>query len=93
MILECKDIDLREEEILAELERIRVSNGYDLTVLLVTNPLSSSHERVFLSGETRIVEKAFNVQVEGNTCILQRVMSREKDFIPAIGQALSVGRT
>ena len=93
MVLDCKDIDLREEEILAELERTRVSNGYDLTVLLVTNPLSSSHERVLLSGETWIVEKAFNVEVEGGTCILPRVMSRKKDFIPAIGQALSMGRT
>ncbi len=93
MVLDCKDIDLREEEMLAELERLRVSGGYDLTVLLVTNPLSSSHERVLLRGETWIVEKAFNVKVEENTCILPRVMSRKRDFIPAIGQALSMGRS
>ncbi len=93
MVLECRDIDLREEELLAELERIRTSGGYDLTALLVTNPLSASHERVLLSGETWIVEKAFDVKVEGLTCILPRVMSRKKDFIPAIGQVLSMGRT
>ncbi len=93
MVLECKDIDLREEELLAELERIRASGGYDLTALLVTNPLSALHERVLLTGETWIVEKAFNVKVEGGACIIPRVMSRKKDFIPAIGQVLSMGRT
>jgi len=92
MVLECKEIDVREEEILAELERLRVANSYDLVALLVTNPLSSSHERVLLRGETWIVEKAFHVKVEDGTCILPRVLSRKKDFIPAIGQVLSMSR-
>ncbi len=92
MVLDCKEIDLREEDLLAELERLRVANRYDLTVLLVTNPVSASHERVLLKGEAWMVEKAFNVKVEDSTCILPRVMSRKKDFIPAIGQALSMGR-
>ncbi len=92
MVLDCEEIDLREEELLQELERLRLSNGYDLTVLLVTNPVSSSHERVLLRGEKWIVEKAFNVKTEEGTCVLPRVLSRKRDFIPAIGQALSMKR-
>jgi manganese-dependent inorganic pyrophosphatase len=92
MVLDCKEIDLREDDILVELERIRTSGGYDLTVLLVTNPLSASHERVLVTGDFWMVEKAFNVKVENGMCILPRVMSRKKDFIPAIGQALSMNR-
>ncbi len=92
MVLDCKEIDLREEDLLAELERLRLANGYDLTALLVTNPVSSSHERVLLKGEIWMVEKAFNITVEDETCILPRVMSRKRDFIPALGQALSMGR-
>ncbi|MDA8078418.1 MAG: putative manganese-dependent inorganic diphosphatase [Nitrospiraceae bacterium] len=90
MVLDCGEIDLREEELLAELERLRATHGYDLAVLLVTNPLSAKQERVLLRGETWIVEKAFNVKVEDGTCILPRVLSRKKDFIPAIGLALSM---
>jgi inorganic pyrophosphatase/exopolyphosphatase len=37
------------------------------------------------------VEKAFGVKVENGTCILPRVMSRKRDFIPALGQVLSMG--
>ncbi len=92
MVLDCEDIDLREGELLEELERLRNANGYDLTALLVTNPLSSKQERVLLKGEKWIVEKAFNVRVEKDTCTLPNVLSRKKDFIPAIGQALSMGR-
>ena len=92
MVLDCKEIDLREEDLLVELERLRLANGYDLTALLVTNPVSSSHERVLLKGEVWMVEKAFNIKVEDDTCILPRVMSRKRDFIPALGQALSMGK-
>ncbi len=92
MVLDCEEVDWREKNLLDELDRIRKADGYDLTVLLVTNPLLASYERVLLKGETWIVEKAFGVKVENSTCILPRVMSRKKDFIPAIGQALSMGR-
>jgi manganese-dependent inorganic pyrophosphatase len=91
MSLDCAEIDARERELVGELERLRVSNGYDLTVLLVLNPLGKGQERILLRGETWIVEKAFNVKVVNDTCTVYRVMSRKKDFIPAIGQVLSMG--
>jgi manganese-dependent inorganic pyrophosphatase len=92
MVLDCEEIDWIEKELLDELEEIRSRNDYDMTALLITNPLLASYERVLLSGETWIVEKAFGVTVEDGKCILPRVMSRKKDFIPAVGQALSMGR-
>ena len=92
MSLNCEEIDAREEELLAELERLRVAGGYDLTALLVTNPLGEGRERILLKGEAWIVEKAFNVAVKNSTCTVPRVLSRKKDLIPAIGQALSMGQ-
>jgi len=92
MSLDCAEIDAREKELLAELERLRKAHNYDLTTLLITNPLGKGHERILLKGETWIVEKAFNVKVVNDTCVVPRVMSRKKDFIPAIGQVLSMGR-
>jgi manganese-dependent inorganic pyrophosphatase len=91
MSLDCAEIDARERELVAELERLRSANNYDLTVLLVLNPLGKGQERILLRGETWIVEKAFNVKVVNDTCTVPRVMSRKKDFIPAIGQVLSMG--
>lgn len=90
MSLDCAEIDARERELVDELERLRMANGYDLTVLLVLNPLGKGQERILLRGETWIVEKAFTVKVLNDTCVVPRVMSRKKDFIPAIGQVLSI---
>ena len=92
MSLDCAEIDMRERELVGELERLRVANNYDLTALLVLNPLGKVQERILLRGETWIVEKAFNVKVVNDTCIVPWVMSRKKDFIHAIGQVLSTGR-
>ncbi|MGE5173868.1 MAG: putative manganese-dependent inorganic diphosphatase, partial [Betaproteobacteria bacterium] len=92
MALDCAEIDERERELVAELERLRTLNNYDLAVLLVLNPLGKGQERILLRGETWIVEKAFNVKVSNDTCTVPRVMSRKKDFIPAIGQVLSIGQ-
>jgi manganese-dependent inorganic pyrophosphatase len=92
MSLDCAEIDARERELVAELERLRSANGYDLVVLLVLNPLGKGQERILLRGEAWIVEKAFDVTVANDTCTVPRVMSRKKDFIPAIGQVLSMGR-
>lgn len=93
MVLDCEEVDWIEPALMSELERIRVAGSYDLTVLLITNPLLASYERVLVKGEEWIVEKAFNIKIENSTCILPRVMSRKKDFIPALGQALSMGNS
>lgn len=88
MVLDCEEINLREDELIEELERLRKDDKYDLTVLLVTNPLSASHERVLLRGDVWMVEKAFGVGVKDNTCMLPGVLSRKRDFIPALAQVL-----
>ena len=89
MVLDCEEIDLREGELLDELERLRKSEDYDMTAMLVTNPLNATHERVLLKGDAWIVEKAFDVEVKDGTCRLPGVLSRKKDFIPAVGRVLS----
>jgi manganese-dependent inorganic pyrophosphatase len=88
MVSDCEEINLREKELLEELEKIRLSGGYNLTALLITNPIGLRQEKILLKGETWIVEKAFNVKVQNDTCVLPNIISRKKDFIPAIGQVL-----
>jgi len=87
-VLNCEEIDLREAELLEELDRLRQEKNYDLTVMLVTNPLNAEFERVLASGETWIIEKAFKCEIEEGTCRIPGVMSRKKDFIPAVGKVL-----
>jgi len=43
-----------------------------------------------LKGETWMVEKAFNVEIVNDTCVLPAVLSRKKGFIPALGRVLKM---
>jgi manganese-dependent inorganic pyrophosphatase len=88
MVLDCEEIELREAEILEELERLQAVEGFDLTVMLVTNPLNVAHERIIAAGETWIIDKAFDVDCSDGTCRVPVVLSRKKDFIPAVGKVL-----
>ena len=90
MVLDCEAIELREAEILEELKRLRDTEGFDLTVMLVTNPLNVAHERVIAAGETWIIDRAFDVDCSDGTCRIPAVLSRKKDFIPAVGKVLGV---
>lgn len=89
MVLDCDDIVQRQVEIVQELEQLRQAEGYDLTVMLVTNPLNATHEQVMAAGETWIIEKAFNVEFETGISRIPQVLSRKRDFIPAVGKVLS----
>jgi manganese-dependent inorganic pyrophosphatase len=89
MVLDCAEIELREYELVEELERLLQSEDYDLTVMLVTNPLKATHERVMAAGETWIIEKAFDVVFEEGVTRIPQVLSRKRDFIPAVGKVLS----
>lgn len=91
MVLNCEEIELREDEILEELHRLRETEGYDLSVMLVTNPLNVAHERIIAAGETWIIDKAFDIDCSDGTCRVPVVLSRKKDFIPAVGKVLGSG--
>ncbi|MDP3051466.1 MAG: putative manganese-dependent inorganic diphosphatase, partial [Eubacteriales bacterium] len=89
MVLDDSEIKAREAEIKREMEKLCRAGGYDLLVLLITNPLSGKGEEIWVEGADReIVGKAFGVKVEDGKCFVPRVLSRKKDFIPRIATAL-----
>jgi manganese-dependent inorganic pyrophosphatase len=91
MVLDFAEIGLREHDLVEELEKLRRSEDYDLTVMLVTNPLEATHEQVMAAGETWIIEKAFDVEFEDGVTRIPQVLSRKRDFIPAVGKVLGAG--
>ncbi|MBE0466942.1 MAG: putative manganese-dependent inorganic diphosphatase [Candidatus Desulforudis sp.] len=88
MVLDDSGIEAREMEIKQEMAKLHHAGGYDLLVLLITNPLSGKGEEIWVEGEHTIVEKAFGVKVQDGKCFVPRVLSRKKDFIPRIATAL-----
>ena len=84
MVIDKEEINAKEAAIMSEMEVLFAEKGYDLVALLITNPLEQG-ETVFVKGDKRIIEKAFDVVVENGKCHIPKTLSRKKEFIPKIG--------
>jgi len=76
----------RREEIMAELEAIRVASGYKLAILLVTNIIEKA-SKLWFTGDTEMIKKVFGEPNDGEV-YLPGVMSRKKQVVPPIQDAL-----
>ncbi|HID20720.1 MAG TPA: putative manganese-dependent inorganic diphosphatase [Methanophagales archaeon] len=84
MVIDKEEINAKEADIMSEMAELRKEKRYDLAVLLITNPLEQGEE-VFVKGDKRIIEKAFEVEVQNDKCYIPQTLSRKKEFIPKIG--------
>ncbi len=84
MVIDKEEINAKEAAIMSEMGALFDEKGYDLVALLITNPLEQG-EVVFVKGDKRIIEKAFDVVVQNGKCHIPQTLSRKKDFIPKIG--------
>lgn len=76
----------------AEIEKVMneavQSNGLDLFVFVVTDILNSDSTAVAVGSKTDAVEKAFNVTLSNNKAVLEGVVSRKKQIVPVLTDAL-----
>ncbi|QII72938.1 manganese-dependent inorganic pyrophosphatase [Apibacter sp. B2966] len=63
--------------------------GYDLFLLVVTNVLDSDSKILAMGNAAQASEKAFGIQLENGEAFLKGVVSRKKQIIPQITEALS----
>lgn len=70
------------------MERVKGSLGADMMFVLFTDPIRKS-SLVMYDCDPRILEHAFGNKGEENILELKNVMSRKKDFVPRIGDALT----
>ena len=73
----------RKEEFLAEMEKAKAAQGYDIMILMLTDVLLEGTQIIFL-GSADDIAQAFNVEPKGNTLFLPGVMSRKKQIIPML---------
>ncbi|QMT17919.1 manganese-dependent inorganic pyrophosphatase [Planococcus maritimus] len=65
------------------------AKGLDLFVFTVTDILNNNSEAIVLGRRSDIIESAFQSSVENNRVILPGVVSRKKQIVPVITEALS----
>lgn len=65
-------------------------NGVTMVFFMLTNIIDESTKLICVGGNSEhLAERAFNVPVRNHACVLRGVVSRKKQLIPALMQALS----
>nr|MCR5101076.1 inorganic diphosphatase [Butyrivibrio sp.] len=83
---ELKEIKSR---VMPELEAQLKADGLDMIFFMLTNILKESSEVIFAGSRAEsILENSFNVKANGDSVNLQGVVSRKKQLLPAIVEAL-----
>ncbi len=75
-VLEMKD------ELEKGIEKIIEEEDLDLFMLLITDIVNSNSQVIVLGKEADLVEKAYGVELEDNTALLEGVVSRKKQVVP-----------
>ncbi len=71
------------------IDKVIADGGVDMIYLLMTNIMTESSEVVFAGKSAgSVLANAFNVQVNGKSAVLEKIVSRKKQFFPAIMETL-----
>lgn len=79
----------RQEELEKEMLETSANEKYDLFVLVVTDIINSNSKILVVGPEKDKVGTAFNVELNNGTAFLPGVVSRKKQVVPQITEALN----
>lgn len=88
-VVDIEDVLKRKEALIEEMERLSAAEGYDLYLLVITNILESNSKGLVVGSELDAVEEAFSTTVDNHEVSLDRVVSRKKQVVPPLTEALS----
>ena len=82
--LDTDKILARLPELMEAMEERKVTRGYDMVLLMITDVLREGTELVFL-GDKEIIQNAFGTrEIPNNHVFLPHVVSRKKQVVPAL---------
>lgn len=90
-VVDVNDVLARKQEMVDEMTSLSAANGYDGFLLIVTNILTNDSEGLFVGNEAIIpgLEEAFGVTVSDQQLPLKGVVSRKKQVVPPLTDALA----
>lgn len=88
-VVEFSEIDKRKNDIENAMKAEAADKGYDLFLVLITNVLNSDSKMIVVGEPASAVEKAFNNKLSDDTMSLPGVVSRKKQVVPPLTDALS----
>ncbi|MBA8772806.1 MULTISPECIES: manganese-dependent inorganic pyrophosphatase [Staphylococcus] len=87
--VDIDEVIVRQEALENAMNKASAENGYDIFVLVITDILNSNSKIIVVGAEKDKVGEAFNTALDNNTAFLPGVVSRKKQIVPPITEALS----
>ncbi|MCM1169910.1 MAG: putative manganese-dependent inorganic diphosphatase [Bacteroides sp.] len=78
----------RKDEIVEALDAMRKKEGYDLSMVMITNVLEAASVLVFTGEPKTLIGEAFHMDASHNMMWLPGVMSRKKQVVPPLSEAV-----
>ena len=88
-VVDVEDVFSKQAQLEEAIQQTNLDNGYDLFILVVTNILDSDSVVLAIGNPIAAVEEAFNVKLENNKAVLKGVVSRKKQVVPQLTEALT----
>lgn len=86
--VDTEEVLARKEDLEKAMNATIEQKDLDLFLLVVTDILNSNSIAVASGGASHAVEKAFDVKLETNQALLEGVVSRKKQIVPQLTEAL-----
>lgn len=86
--VDVEEVFAKKSEIEATIDGVIKEKNLDLFLLVVTDILNNDSKALALGSATQAVNEAFNVQLDNNVALLKGVVSRKKQIVPQITDAL-----
>jgi manganese-dependent inorganic pyrophosphatase len=87
--VDTKDVLAKQQELEAVIADNVAKKELDLFLLVVTDILENDSVGLALGAQAAAVEKAYNVTLKNNTALLKGVVSRKKQVVPVLTDALT----
>lgn len=86
-VMDSEEVLTLKEELLNCMQSICKNEGYDMSLLMVTNIIEEGTHLIYTGQPKTIIGEAFHQDASGNSIYLPGVMSRKKQIIPPLVEA------
>lgn len=86
-VMDTADILAKKAELVAAMQELCQNEGYDMSLLMVTDIMEESTELVFVGEPKQLIADAFSKDASGDSIYLPGVMSRKKQIVPQLTEA------
>ncbi|MET3728502.1 manganese-dependent inorganic pyrophosphatase [Fictibacillus halophilus] len=87
--VDASDVLQHQEDLESAITKVIADKGLDLFMFVVTDILTNDSTALALGKRSQSVEEAYNVKLENNTAVLKGVVSRKKQIVPVLTEAMS----